>query len=38
MTDFDVIYNQYFKDVYRFIRALSHDEYIAEEITQETFF
>ena len=38
MTAFDEIYNQYFKDVFRFIKALSHDDVIAEEITQETFF
>lgn len=36
--DFEEIYREYFKEVYLFIRSLSHDERIAEEITQETFF
>ena len=38
MTDFEHIYKQYFRDVYLFILALSRNEKIAEEITQETFF
>lgn len=38
MTDFEKLYNTYFKDVYLYIRRLSGDEYIAEEITSETFF
>ncbi|WP_375135758.1 RNA polymerase sigma factor [Lysinibacillus fusiformis] len=32
------MYREYFKEVYLFIRSLSHDESIAEEITQEVFF
>ncbi len=36
--DFQDIYNTYFNDVYRYIRKLSNNEYIAEEITSETFF
>ncbi|MFA1736548.1 RNA polymerase sigma factor [Lysinibacillus fusiformis] len=36
--DFEEIYREYFKEVYLFIRSLSHDESIAEEITQEVFF
>jgi RNA polymerase sigma-70 factor (ECF subfamily) len=36
--DFEEIYREYFKEVYLFIKSLSHDEIIAEEITQETFF
>ena len=32
------IYKLYFKDVYRYIRKLSGDEHIAEEITADTFF
>lgn len=36
--DFEEIYNQYFNDVYRYIRRLSSDEHLAEEITSETFF
>lgn len=38
MTDFNDLYNQYFKDVYRYAISLSKNESIAEEITQETFF
>lgn len=36
--DFEVIYREYFKEVYLFIKSLSHDESIAEDITQEAFF
>lgn len=36
--EFEEIYNTYFNDVYLYIRRLSGDEYIAEEITSETFF
>ena len=36
--DFQDIYETYFQDVYRYILALSRDESLAEEITQETFF
>ena len=38
MTEFDKIYREYFDDVYLYIRRLSGDEDIAEEITSETFF
>ena len=38
MTDFDEIYTLYFKDVYLYIRRLSGDEHIAEEITSQTFY
>ncbi|MFJ7954563.1 RNA polymerase sigma factor [Lysinibacillus sp. NPDC048646] len=38
MTEFEDIYNQYFRDVYSFVLMLSRNEKIAEEITQETFF
>ena len=38
MTDFEEIYRLYFKDVYLYMRRLSGDEDIAEEITAETFF
>ena len=37
MTDFEQLYNTYFNDVYLYIRRLSGDEHIAEEITSETF-
>lgn len=35
---FDEIYDRYFDGVYRYVLALSRDDSIAEEITQETFF
>lgn len=38
MTEFEKIYRAYFDDVYRYIRRLSGDETIAEEITSEAFF
>ncbi len=38
MTDFTNIYNQYFKDVYKYALVLCKNEGLAEEITQETFF
>ena len=38
MTDFEKVYNEYFNDVYLYIKRLSGDEHIAEEITSETFF
>ena len=38
MTDFEKLYHTYFSDVYLYIRRLSGDEQIAEEITRETFF
>ena len=36
--EFEEIYTTYFSDVYMYIRRLSRDEHIAEEITSETFF
>ena len=38
MTDFEKLYDTYFNDVYLYIRRLSGDEYMAQEITSETFF
>lgn len=38
MTDFEEVYSLYFKDVYSYIRRLSGDENIAEEITADTFY
>lgn len=35
--DFDQIYRMYFKDVYLYLRSISANEDVAEEITQETF-
>jgi len=37
-VDIEEIYHEYFQDVYLFIKSLSNDESIAEEITQEAFF
>lgn len=38
MDDFDVVYQQYFRDVYRYVLSLCRDGPVAEEVTQETFF
>ena len=38
MTDFEKVYKEYFNDVFLYIKRLSGDEHIAEEITSETFF
>lgn len=35
---FEQLYNTYFNDVYLYIRKLSGNEHVAEEITSETFF
>lgn len=37
MEDFGELYELYFKDVYRYILAISNDSFIAEEITQDAF-
>lgn len=36
--DFNEIYNLYFQDVFKFLVALCHDDKLAEELTQDTFF
>lgn len=36
--EFEKIYSTYFNDVFRYIRRLSANEHIAEEITVDTFF
>lgn len=36
--EFEEIYTKYFTDIYLFMLAMSRNEDIAEEITQETFF
>lgn len=38
MTGFEEIYKLYFDRVFRFLRGLTADEDLAEEITEETFF
>ncbi|WP_346846399.1 sigma-70 family RNA polymerase sigma factor [uncultured Clostridium sp.] len=37
MTEFEDIYNNYFKDIFLYIYSLSGDRHIAEDITTETF-
>jgi RNA polymerase sigma-70 factor (ECF subfamily) len=36
--NFEEIYREYYQDVYLYIRSITRDENIAEEITQEAFF
>lgn len=38
VTEFEEIYRAYFEDVFLYIRRLSNNEHIAEEITSETFY
>jgi len=38
VTDFERVYDLYFRDVYRYAYSLCRSESSAEEITQETFF
>lgn len=38
MDDFDEIYNAYFNDVFLYLRSISRDASLAEELTQEVFF
>lgn len=38
VTEFEEVYSEYFKDVYRYVLSLSKNESIAEDIAQETFF
>lgn len=38
MNEFNEIYVQYFRDVYKYAFSLTRNKSIAEEITQETFF
>lgn len=36
--DFENIYNRYFNEVFLYIKSISSNESLAEEVTQETFF
>lgn len=36
--DFEQVYKEHFSVVYKYVISLCHDESVAEEITQETFF
>ena len=38
VTDFQKVYDLYFRQVYRYALSLCRDEAMAEEVTQETFF
>lgn len=38
MHDIEKAYTQYAREVYRYLLSLSHNEDVAEELTQETFF
>ena len=38
MDDMDTIYRQYAQTVYHFLLSQTHDEGLAEELTQETFY
>lgn len=38
VTEIEKLYREYFNDIYLYIKAITHDEHIAEEITAETFF
>jgi RNA polymerase sigma-70 factor, ECF subfamily len=38
MSGFEELYRQYFDDVFRFLRGLTVNEDLAEELTEETFF
>lgn len=37
MKEFDIIYDTYFKDIYRFILSLTRNTAVAEDIVQDTF-
>jgi len=38
VTEFREVYDKYFREVFRFALAITRDESLAEEITQETFY
>ncbi len=38
MTEFEEIYTSYFRDVELYLRAICHDEGLAEELTEQVFF
>lgn len=38
MKDIEKIYEEYFESVYKYLMCLTHNEDIAEELTQETFY
>lgn len=38
MTEFEEVYRTYFRDVELYLRAICHDESLAEELTEQVFF
>ena len=38
MADIEALFRAYYELIYRFLMSLCHDEHLAEELTQETFF
>ena len=38
MTEFEEVYRTYFRDVELYLRAICHDEVLAEELTEQVFF
>jgi len=38
VTEFESIYRTYFQDVELYLRAICHDEHLAEELTEQVFF
>ena len=36
--DMEKIYSQYFKTIYKYLLCLTHNQEIAEDLTQETFY
>ena len=38
IPDFDKLYEKYFRYVYQYVRRLSHNDSVAEEVTSDTFF
>ena len=38
MEDLDAVYREHAKTVYKFLLSQCHDEHLAEELTQETFY
>lgn len=37
MTEFEELYERYFKDVYTYLLSLTKEKYLAEDLTSETF-
>ena len=38
VSGFEEIYQRYFKDVFLFLKGLTKNEHLVEELTEETFF